>query len=84
MTLQSKREVQLTRHKLTRLEELYSKSTAEPTENAHTRELTLRSMRRSIKQLTEEIARFEARTNVPNTEGDSTPPVGCGKLVGNR
>ena len=69
MNLRSNREAQNTRNKLVRLEELYAKATAAPPENAHTRELTLRSLRRTIKQLTEEIARFEARRNVANTDG---------------
>ena len=68
MTPRSKREVQLTRNKLAQLEELYAKAKAAPTDNAHTRQLTLRSLRRTIKQLTEEIARFEARINVVNTD----------------
>ena len=61
MTLQSKRELETTREKLRDLEQLYAKTLAAPTESSYPRELTLRSLRRTINQLKEEIARFEAR-----------------------
>jgi hypothetical protein len=57
--LQSK--LQTTREKLRVLEEVYAKTQAEPTENAYARELTLRSLRRTINELKAEIARFEPR-----------------------
>jgi hypothetical protein len=61
--LRSQREAQLTRKKLVLLEEMYAKAKSAPVENAETRQLTLLSLRRTINQLTEEIERFEARTN---------------------
>ena len=61
MTLQSKREREVTEEKLRGLEELYAKTLAEPTENTYAQTLTLRSLRHSINQLKEELARFEAR-----------------------
>jgi len=61
MTLQSKREREVTEAKLRGLEELYAKTLAEPTENAYAQQLTLRSLRNAINQLKEELARFEAR-----------------------
>jgi hypothetical protein len=62
MTLQSHRELEVTRQKLSDLEQLYAKALASSAENAYAHELTLRSLRRTINQLKEEIARFEART----------------------
>jgi hypothetical protein len=62
MTLQSKRELEVTREKLRGLEQQYAATQAAPAENSYTQELTLRSLRRTINQLKEEIARFEART----------------------
>lgn len=62
MTLQSRLELQVSRQKLTDLEQLYAQTLATPEENGYPRELTLRSLRRTINQLKEEIARFEARS----------------------
>jgi hypothetical protein len=62
MTLQSKRELEVTRAKLSGLEQQYSATLAAPTGNTYTRDLTLRSLRRTINRMKEEIARFEART----------------------
>lgn len=61
MTLESNRELEVTRQKLSELEQLYAKTQASPAENDYARELTLRSLRRTINQLKEEIARFETR-----------------------
>jgi hypothetical protein len=69
MTLQSKRELEVTREKLCGLEELYATTEAAASENAYARELTLRSLRRTINQLKEEITRFEARTGSPAADG---------------
>ena len=63
MILQSKRELEVTREKLRGLEELYAKTQAESGDGAYARELTLRSLRQSINELKEEMARFEARAN---------------------
>ena len=61
MTLQSKRELEVTQEKLRGLEQLYAQTLASAMEPAYPRELTLRSLRHTINQLKEEIARFEAR-----------------------
>jgi hypothetical protein len=61
MSLGSQRELEVTREKLRGLEELYAKTAAAPAENAHVHALTLRSLRRTINQLKEEIARFQSR-----------------------
>lgn len=63
MTLQSNRELETTRQKLSDLEQLYAKTQASPTENDYARKLSLRSLRRTINQLKEEIARFETRAS---------------------
>jgi hypothetical protein len=68
MGLQSTRELEVTRAKLSDLEQLFAKTQASPADNAHARELTLRSLRRTINQLNEEIARFEARAGWPTGE----------------
>lgn len=67
MTLQAKRELEVTREKLKGLEQLYEKTASEATANDYARQLTLRSLRRTINQLKEEIARFESRS------GSGTP-----------
>jgi hypothetical protein len=61
MKLRSVRELEVTREKLRKLEELYSRTQATATENAYARELTLRSLQDTINQLKEEIPRFQAR-----------------------
>ncbi len=64
MNLQSVRELEVTREKLKGLEDLYRTTQSKPSENAHVKELTLRSIKRHINQLTEEIVRFNARATV--------------------
>jgi hypothetical protein len=63
MSLQSKRELEVTREKLRGLEQLYEKTAAEAGEQTYARQLTLRSLKRSINQFREEIARFETKTS---------------------
>jgi hypothetical protein len=70
MSIQSKRELEVTREKLRGLEELYGRTAAAPVENPHTRELTLQSLQRTINQLKEEIVRFQAHTAAA-TPGDA-------------
>jgi hypothetical protein len=68
MTLQSNRELEVTREKLRGLEQLYAETQAAAGDKAYSRELTLRSLRRTINQLKEEIARFEARRGAATLE----------------
>lgn len=68
MTLQSNRELEVTRQKLNDLEQLYAKTLISSAENDYARALTLRSLRRTINQLKEEITRFETRTGTSATE----------------
>jgi hypothetical protein len=68
MSLQSKRELEVTRSRLQELEQLYAKTQADLTQSEYSRELTLRSLRRTANELKEEIARFEAHTNPTTTD----------------
>jgi hypothetical protein len=63
MNLQSHRELEATRDKLRLLEERYAASAREQGGDAHVRELSMRSLKRLINQLKEEIARFESRAS---------------------
>jgi replicative DNA helicase len=69
MSIESKRELEVTRKKLRGLEELYEKTRTAADGNDYAQQLTLRSLRRNINQLKEEIARFEARDNAAACEG---------------
>ena len=64
MELKDDYELQVTRSKLQTLEARFEASRCEPAENAHVQELSLRSLKRMINQLKEEIARFEAHETV--------------------
>lgn len=61
MSLQSHRELEATRKKLRLLEERYEAAKREQDGDEHVRELSMRSLKRLINQLTEEITRFESR-----------------------
>jgi hypothetical protein len=62
MNLESQRELEVTREKLRGLERVHADTLAEPGEKTYAQELTLRSLKRTINQLKEEIARFEAHS----------------------
>ena len=59
MTLRSPRELEVTRQKLRQLEEQYKLEEQEG-DKSYAHELTLRSLKKWINRLTEEIARFKA------------------------
>ena len=61
MELTNLNEVRNARRKLEWLEQLHEEQSLAPAANAYARELTLKSLRMMIKQLKEELARFEAR-----------------------
>ena len=61
MELRDEREVEVTREKLRSLESRYLAVQQDSQGNAHLQELTLRSLKRMINQMKEEIARFESR-----------------------
>ena len=63
MSLRSNLQLEATRTKLAELEKLYAKSKADVSQMGYSRELTLRSLRKTINQFKEEIARFEAHVD---------------------
>lgn len=63
MSLKDALELENTQRKLRELEEAYDEAAKRPIDNADVRSATLISLRRLINQLTEEIARFSARTS---------------------
>ena len=63
MRLETQRQVEVTRRKLALLEEHYEEVRQKPAEDEHVRELTLRSLKKFINQLKEEIARFECHAS---------------------
>jgi hypothetical protein len=67
MTIQSKRELEVTRKKLRGLEALYEKTRLASPAKDYASQLTLRSLRRTVNQLKEEIARFEARDHTASS-----------------
>lgn len=72
MELKDEREVEVTREKLAALEAHYRAINEDPGEDAHIQELTLRSLKRVINQMKEEIARFEARRPLRATKSSAT------------
>ena len=69
MSLQSQRELDVTREKLQLLEERYEVNKRDQSGDAHVRETSMRSLRRLINQLKEEIARFESRGSLRTRSG---------------
>jgi hypothetical protein len=64
MTIQTKQQLLNTKEKLRQLEEHYQRRKDEPTDNDYARQVSLRSLRRLMNQLKEEIIRFEAHHKV--------------------
>jgi hypothetical protein len=64
--LQSQRELEATREKLRLLEKQYDADKGQQEGDAHIRELSMRSLKRLITQLKEEIAQFEAHNSRAN------------------
>lgn len=69
MSLQSHRELEATREKLRLLEERYETEKREQGGDEHVRELSMRSLKRLINRLKEEIKRTESRS-VPKTKDE--------------
>lgn len=63
MSIQSRRQLENTRKKLQILEDRFETLKSAPIENAETRELTVRSLKKLINQMKEEIVRFESRVS---------------------
>ena len=64
MDLKDQRELEVTREKLQHLEDRYRAIKTDQSGNPYHRELELRTYKRLINQLTEEIVRFKARATV--------------------
>jgi hypothetical protein len=64
MSLKNEIELANTKTKLRELEERYEMRQQETPENLHVHELTLRSLKRLINQLKEEIILFEAHQHI--------------------
>jgi hypothetical protein len=64
MRLNNQREYDVTREKLADLQQWYAEAQNRPNENAKVKELTLRSLKRLIKQLQEEIISYECHARV--------------------
>lgn len=62
MSIQNQFELENTRRKIALLEKRHSELTADETEDKRVRELTLRSLKKMINQMKEEIVRFQAKT----------------------
>jgi hypothetical protein len=60
MSIDSRKQLEATRQKLAWLEREYASAKLQPTANAQVHELTLRSLKRMINQMKEEITRFES------------------------
>ena len=69
MSLQNQRELDATREKLRLLEERYEANKREHDADEHVQEISMRSLRRLINPLKEEIARFESRSSLKTTSG---------------
>ena len=69
MSLQSQNELDTTRKKLRLLEERYEADKREVSGDGHVRELSMRSLKRLINQLKEEITRFESRSSLGTRDG---------------
>jgi len=65
MNLRNVRELEATREKLRQLEQQYQAAQDRPGTDERVKRLTLRSLKKLINQLTEEIARFEAHAVKP-------------------
>ena len=64
MTLVNAKQFQATKEKLRLLESRYAIIRTAPTEDENARDITLRSLKQLINQLTEELARYESKTPV--------------------
>jgi len=63
MSIQNRQELEATREKLRLLEEHYEEKQKRQGGDPHVRELTLRSLKRMINELKEEIVRFQSHAS---------------------
>jgi uncharacterized small protein (DUF1192 family) len=69
MSIENRRQLENTRAKLQELEQLCVKTEQASSADEHVRELTVRSLKKRMNQLKEEIARFEARISQATRNG---------------
>jgi hypothetical protein len=62
MNLTSDQDVEATRGKIVWLEARYAALRQQPADDTHVRELTLRSLKRTIHQMQEDVVRFLSQT----------------------
>lgn len=80
MSIRTEQELEVTREKLRWLEGRVATLKLEPAENLHVRQLTLQSLGRLVKQLKEEIIRYEiqvrrrAKVRLEESERRDSPP----------
>jgi hypothetical protein len=75
MRLSNQREYDVTREKLADLQQWYTEAEDRPNENAKVKELTLRSLKRLIKQLQEEIMWYECHARVREPLGSDVATI---------
>ena len=68
--MQNACELEAMREKLRLLKERYEANRREQSGDAHVRELSMRSLKRLINQMKEEIARFESRASLSRSGND--------------
>ena len=71
MTLETREQVENTRAKLREVEALYRDYAEAPGKPTSAARLTMRSLKRLINQLTEEIIRYEGREEAPKAGHES-------------
>ena len=62
--IQSQQQLENTKENLRQCEDHYRRRKEEPADNTYARKLSLQSLKRTINQLKEEIARFEAHSRM--------------------
>jgi hypothetical protein len=71
VNIQSQKQLENTRKKLKEAEERYRRRKEETPKNPLVHELTLRSLKKTINQLTEEIVRYESHAKQQAAPGDA-------------
>ena len=63
MDLTSQADVEATQEKIRVLQDRYVSLRSQPTDEAHLRELTLRSLKRVMNEMQEDVVRFQSRVS---------------------
>lgn len=67
MSINTKRQLELTQKRLQELEQLYAARLADSSDSSYGRLVTLRSLRRTINELTEELVSLQAHQKSTST-----------------